>query len=290
LQDGVLRWNGAWAGQFTSLLEWTRDSYLVDRWEVPDSSDAVAKDDARFVLTRGSENRFSFQVGAHRARQTHSRLPLDYLDYEDNELFTALIYQTPAHSTLTLRYKSGDRSYLNKTVEDPNTIFDFNYDQFELENIWKISSKTSTSLMLSKLNRKGISDNSAGELAQLNLTWDATPKLQWKTGYSFKKPLQGDTIDMPSRVQNAFVSLAWKISLKLSLSSQAEKIQRNYENSEFQLVRTETQYNLVPLAITYLINDSFVVRLDTGWHKNVSPIHEREYESLQSTLGLTVRF
>lgn len=289
IHDGLLRWNGAWGDNVTSNLEWSRDSYLVDRWEAIEN-DTVSKDDAQFALTYGSENRFAFQVGARQSKQKHSNQQYTNLNYEENEGFTGLTYKTVSLSTLTLRYRSGERTYINRQSEDLENNFDFDYRQLELENIWKISAKTSSTLTFARFEREGFINNSSGDFVVLDFKWEATPKVRWNLGYSYKRPVQGETIDMPSQVQTGFVGLSWNISSKVSLSSRLEKLRRNYEDDNEQLIRTETQYNIIPLSINYAIYDSVGLRLDTSWRKNESPVFDREYEALQVVLGLNYRF
>jgi hypothetical protein len=294
LQDGSLRWYGAWGEELTSNLEWVRDAYLVDRWETPEGDvDSVAKEDAKFALTYGSQNRFSVQVGGRQSKQNHSSISRNNLDYEENEGFAGLTYRTPSQSTLTLRYRSGDRTYVNRVGESLENNFDFDYRQLELENIWKISAKTTSKLTLARLEREGTSviNNTSGNYALLDFSWDATPKVQWHLGYSFTHPAQGDTIDKPTDVKTGFVSVTWNISQKVVLSSRVEKVSRNYADVDEKNPRAETQYNFIPLSINYAIYDSLSLRLDTTWRKNESPrLLTREYEASQVMVGLNYRF
>ncbi len=289
IHDGLLRWNGGWGENFTSNLEWLSDSYLVDRWETAEN-DKVSKDDTQFALTYGSQNRFAFQVGARQSKQKHSNQQYTNLDYEENEGFTGLTYKTVSQSTLTLRYRSGERTYINRASEELEGNFDFDYRQVELENIWKISAKTSSTLTVARFEREGVVNNSTGDLAVLDFKWEATPKVQWHLGYSHKRPVKGETIDMPSQVQTSFAGVSWNISPKITLSSRVEKLRRNYEDDSEQLIRSETQLNIIPLAASYMIYDSVTLRLDTSWRKNESPVVERQYEAMQVMLGLNYRF
>ena len=294
LQDGSLRWYGAWGEELTSNLEWVRDAYLVDRWETPEGDvDSVAKEDAKFALAYGSQNRFSVQVGGRQSKQNHSSISRNNLDYEENEGFAGLTYRTPSQSTLTLRYRSGDRTYINRVGASLENNFDFDYRQIELENIWKISAKTTSKLTLARLEREGTSviNNTSGNYALLDFSWDATPKVQWHLGYSFTHPAQGDTIDKPTDVKTGFVSVTWSISQKVVLSSRVEKVSRNYADVDEKNPRAETQYNFIPLSINYAIYDSLSLRLDTTWRKNESPLLlSREYEASQVMVGLNYRF
>jgi hypothetical protein len=307
VKDGVVSWSGAWSGDFTTNLQWARDSYIVDRWEAPES-DVVAKDDASFLITHGRDNRFSFSLGATQSKQHHSSENYANLDYEDQEAFAGITYQTPAHSTLEVRYREGDRTFVNRLTEEPegnfffDDSFDFDYKQVEVENVWKISAKTSSKITLTRFSREGGVIDSTGDFAVLDFSWDATPKVQWHLGYSYKSPALGETIDLPSKVRAGFIGVSWAFSPKISVSSRVERLLRNYENRDELIglpgnetpgelvVRTESQYNLVPLSMTYAINESFNVKLDTSWRKNESPIPKRQYKAGQVVLGLTFRF
>lgn len=289
IQDGLFRWSGAWGEDITTNLEWARDTYLVDRWEAAES-DAVAKDDAKFVVAYGSQNRFGFELGARNSQQNHSSEIYENLDYEENEGFAGLTYKTHSQSTLTLRYREGDRSYINRAPDDVENNFDFDYRQFELENIWKISAKTTSTFTVARFEREGAINNSSGDFALLDFNWEASPKVQWHLGYSYKRPVQGETIDMPACVQTAFVGASWQVSSKINVSSRVEKLKRYYEDDNEQLTRIENQYNLIPLSVSYKMYDSLSIRLDTSWRKNESPELEREYKALQVMLGLSYRF
>ena len=288
-QTGFARWNGAWAADFTSNLEWSRDSYLVDRWEA-EENDVVARDTAKFVLTKGRENRFSFQVGASQANQNHSNDLFTKLNFEDREGFLGITYKTPSLSTLTLRYRGGDRVYDDLSALDPNRDYNFDFDQLELENVWKISSKTTSTVSFTRFKRNGLLNDSTGDYATLDLSWDATPKIQWRTGYTYKKPALGETIDLPTTIQTGFVSFSWDLSSKLSLSSRVEKVLRDYRNIDEEFPRRESQINISPLALTYAMNDSLNFKLDTSWRKNDSPRVDRAYEVSQASLGMAFRF
>jgi len=294
IQNGSLRWNGAWGEEFTSNVEWLRDAYLVDRWETPEGdADVVSKNDGKFSLTYGNQNRFSFQVGGRQSKQTHASTIRKELDFDESEGYAGLTYRTPSQSTLTLRYRSGDRAYVNRVGVLQANNFDFDYHQIELENIWKISAKTTSKLTFARLEREGIDfvNTTSGNYALLDFSWEASPKVLWHAGYSFTHPAQGDTIDKPTDVKTGFVGVTWNISPKVVLSSRVEKVSRNYADADEDNPRSETQYNIVPLSINYMIYDSLILRLDTNWHKNESPVlHLREYEESQVMLGLNYRF
>ena len=288
-QDGSAGWRGAWAGDFTTDLSWARDSYLVDRWEAPES-DVVARDDAKFSITRGAQNRFSFQLGGRNTNQDHSSDLRDGFNYHDKEAFAGVTYKTPSYSTLSVFFRSGDRTYKDRLVEDPTSNFDFDYRQVDVENVWKISDKTTSTLTLSRFSRKGELNDSIGDYALLDVSWDATPKVRWRTGYSYKRPALGETIDLPSTVQTGYVGAAWDITSKLEFASRAEKVLRNYNRPDELFVRTESQNNVIPVSLTYKFSESLTIKLDSSWRKNESPIPVRQYDSTQITFGLTARF
>ncbi len=304
-QDGVARWNGSWAGDFTTNAELSRDSYLIDRWELEsnvEESDVVSRDIGKFVLTKGRENRFSFQVGASKTKQKHSNTQFDNLDYEDDEGFVGVTYKTPSHSTFTVRYRANERVYddppLPTNADDPRD-YNFKGQQVEVENVWKMSEKTTSTITLARFNRDGDLNDSTGDYASLDLSWDATPKMQWHTGYTYKKPAIGETIDAPTTIETGFVSLSWDITPKLTLSSRAEKLWRDYSylaiqpsepDSPINVPRKESQINISPLELTYTMNESLSFKLDTSWRRNKSPINDREYEVSQASLGMAFRF
>jgi hypothetical protein len=310
-QDGVARWNGAWAGDFTSNLELSRDSYLIDRWELDsnvEESDVVSRDIGKFVLTKGRDNRFSFQVGASKAKQQHSNSQFDNLNFEEEEGFVGITYKTPSSSTLTLRYRASERTFDDLSWKTDNDIRDYNFEsqQVEVENIWKISEKTSSTVTFARFRRDGDINDSTGDFATLDFSWDVTPKIQWRAGYTYKEPAIGETLDTPTTIETAFLIFSWDITPKLSLSSRAEKVWRDYSNpingfpdlnatpDDLDILlgapRKESQLNIAPIALTYIMNESLSFKLDTSWRKSDSPRPDRTYELSQGTIGVVFRF
>lgn len=310
-QDGVARWNGAWAGDFTSNLELSRDSYLIDRWEIDSpiqESDVVSRDTGKFVLTKGRENRFSFQLGASTAKQKHSSTQFDHLDFQDDEGFAGITYKTPSNSTLTLRYRAIERTYDQLIEVNNGNLLDYNFEsqQVEVENIWKMSQKTNSTFTFARFNRDGDVNNSTGTYATLDFGWDATPKIQWHAGYTYKEPAIGETIDTPDTIKTAFITFSWDITPKLSLSSRAEKLWRDYKNpgqtipsiealtEEMRILlitpRRDSQLNIAPIALTYTMNESLSFKLDASWRKSESLRPDKTYDLSQGSLGMVFRF
>ena len=303
-QDGVARWNGAWAGDFTTNAELSRDSYLIDRWELEsdvEKSDVVSRDVGKFVLTKGRDNRFSFQVGASKTKQKHSNSRFDNLNYEEDEGFVGITYKTPSHSTFAVRYRANQRTFDDPPARAVTDTRDYNFDsqQIEVENVWKMSEKTSSTITFARFKRDGDFNESTGDYATLDISWDATPKMQWHAGYTYKKPAIGETIDTPTTVETGFASLSWDMTPKLSLSSRIEKLWRDYtypaaiisdETSDIFVPRKESQINISPLVLNYTMNESLSFKLDTSWRKNESPKVNRAYEVSQVSLGMAFRF
>lgn len=302
--DGTARWNGAWAGDFSSNVEFSRDSYLIDRWELESNvqqSDVVSRDIGKFVITKGRENRFSFQFGASAAHQKHSNLDFAKLNFEDKEGFAGLTYKTPSNSTLAFRYRVSERIYDELLVRDVTTDprdYNFESQQVEVENVWKMSEKTTSTITFARFNRDGDVNESTGDYATLDFSWNATPKIQWHVGYTYKTPAIGETIDTPTTVETGYISLSWDLTPKLSLSSRAEKLWRDYQNpvelKDNELVaadpRKESQINISPIELVYTMNESLSFKLDTSWRKNESPKEGRAYEVSQATIGAVFRF
>ena len=310
-QDGVARWNGAWAGDFTSNLELSRDSYLIDRWELDsniEESDVVSRDIGKFVLTKGRDNRFSFQVGASKANQKHSNPQFDNLNFEEEEGFVGVTYKTPSNSKLTLRYRASERTFDDLSWKPENDLRDYNFEsqQVEVEGIWKLSEKTNSTFTFARFGRDGEVNDSTGDFATLDFSWDVTPKIQWRTGYTYKEPAIGETLDTPTTIETAFLNFSWDITSKLSLSSRVEKVWRDYSNpingfpdlngnpDDLDLMlgipRKESQLNIAPIALTYTMNESLSFKLDTSWRKSDSPRLDRTYELSQGTIGVVFRF
>lgn len=286
---GQLNWKGLFGSQFNTDINFLRNEYQVDRLEFF-GKDIVTRDDLRAKLGYGNDNKLSFHVGGRQSSQTHSNNVRNTLDFDEDEAFVDIGYQTNNKSNIFLRYKSGERVYTNPIADPLSPNFgvdlDFDFKQVELEGEWVLSPKTSISALVARYKRDGSINDASGSLASISAEWQATEKINLKSGYTFNEPAIGETSDSPSRVKTVFVSALWKFSSKLSFGSSASYSTLNYEKVSAELVREEKSYNLSPLTVVFDSGRHWQVRLDSGWRKNESPLAYRNYVSRQATAGL----
>lgn len=287
--SGQLAWKGLFASQINTDLDLSRNSYQVDRLEFF-GKDIITRDDLRARIGYGNDNKLSFHLGGRQSTQTHSNYSRNSLDYDEDEAFVDVGYQTSNKSNLFLRYKSGNRVYDNPNL-DPllNPLggnLDFDYKQVELDGQWIVSPKTNISALIARYKRDGSVNDASGSVATLSAEWQATEKINFKTGYTFSEPAIGETSDSPSRLKTIFVSALWQFSNKLSFGSSAAYSIINYEKAPLELIREEKLYNLLPLTIVFDSGRHWQVRLDSGWRKNESPLAFRNYVARQASAGL----
>jgi hypothetical protein len=291
-----LAWKGLIGSQINTDVEWLRDSYLVDRLEFF-GKDIVDRDDFQAKIGYGNDRRLSFHAGGRKSTQRHSNETRVSLDFDEEEAFVDVGYQTNNKSSVFIRFKSGDRTYLNPPSFNPAPLnspvdietqsLDFDYDQIELEGILALSPKTTISGMIASFERKGIINEASGSLATLSVDWQATDKTTFNAGYTYRQPAIGETSDSPSQVQNIFASVAWQYTTKISVGSVVRYSWVDYEYASPDLVRREYLYNFSPLTISYDSGRHWLVRVDSGWRKNESPLAYRNYISRQVMLGFS---
>ncbi len=297
VRDAQFNWKGKWFSQFNTELDAVRDERLAERIESFEK-DIVKRDDAKVKLGYGNDGRLSFHVAAQQVKQGHSNYLREPMDYKEDIAFADAGYKTASESTVVLRFTSGDRIYINEdseisrntgATEDITYLasdLDFKYRQYELESVWALSPKTDLSITVAHLDREGLINDGASQLATLGVKWEITPKFNLQGGYSYRQPAVGETVDTPTNVQAYFVSALWQLSSKISLNSIANVREQEYEDDNGELTRTETLYNISPLVITYAPTYALSIVLETGWRENKSPISYREYSAFQAALSL----
>ncbi len=302
--SGQLAWKGLIGSQINTDVSWSRDSYFVDRLEFF-GKDIVNRDDFQAKIGYGNDQKLSFHVGTRKSKQRHSNDARISLDFDEEEAFVDVGYQTNNKSSLFLRFRSGERTYLNPPLEIAPDALNFDYDQIELEGIWAVSPKTNISAVVGSYKRKASLNKTSSSEAPINQTalnedsgsvaslaadWQATEKLKFNAGYSFKQPAIGETSDSPSQVQQVFASVAWQYSTRIAIESQLRYSLIDYENTSPGFMRTEHMYNFSPLSISYSSGRHWLVRLESGWRKNESPLAFRNYVSRQASAGLFFYF
>lgn len=302
LNEGRITWQGQWGNRLKSRLEWTRDSYPVDRLEFRDK-DIVKRDEAHALISYGAGHRLTLGVGGRQAEQTHSNGLREGLDFEEDEGYFEAGYKTGIQSTLFMRVRYGERIYPNQQIGlpvddpdiDPGTLepyedLDFEYQQAELETVWETSAKTNLTATLGYFNRDGVVNDGTGVLAILEANWAATEKTEFNGGYSYREQAVGETSDSPAGTHTVFVGTQWQWTPKISVGADVNVIRQNYQDDSPGPDRDETVYSVAPLQMIYQFSEQFSIRLDTRWIDRDSPLAYRTYTSSQAILGLSFRY
>jgi hypothetical protein len=296
--SGDLNWKGEFGSQLNAQASLLRQSYMVDRFEFF-GNDRVDRDELNGRLGFGNNQRLTFHLGGRETHQRHSNGLRQGLDYDEQEGFVDVGYQTSSRSTVTLRARSGNRSYINDPfaddVLDPvaqplnnKRDLNFDYNQGELEAEWVLSPKTRVALTLARYKREGEINEATGSLVSLEAKWQATEKISFNGGYSYREPALGESSDSPAKIHESSVGLQWNLTQRLSLTSNWRYSLRRYENLSAELVRDEHLSIFSPLSVSYNLGDRWQVRADAGWRKNESPLEQRQYISRTASIGLMV--
>ncbi len=308
LNEGSALWQGEWGRRFKTEVSWIRDAYLVDRLEFFDK-DIVERDDVSGKIVYGAGHRMTFGVGARQGKQTHSNWRREGLDYEEDEVFVEIGYQTGIHSTITARFRDGERSYPNNVsvAAPPGLEFDgtsplhpddvlpdnldFDYQQAELEVAWATSEKTSIIANVGYFNRDGLRNSGSGIQTGVEINWEMTPKVALAGGYSYKQPAIGETSDSPAEIHTVFFDASWQWTEKLSLSTGARYSEFHYAtfNSPGPS-RNESLYQITPLNVNFAVADYVSLRFTSSWTDRESPLLYRDYSSTQLAVGAFFRF
>lgn len=298
LNQGRVTWQGQWGNRLKSRVEWARHSYLADQLEFSDK-DIVRRDEAHALITYGAGHRLTLGIGGRQSEQTHSNGLREGMDYDEEEGYFEAGYKTGIQSTIFLRARHGERTYPNQAlgipVDDTDVLIpyedlNFDYQQVELETVWETTAKTSLSATLAYFNRDGIVNDGTGGMAILEATWQATEKVEWTGGYSFREPAVGETSDSPAGTHTVFLGTQWQWTPKVRVGARFNMVEQRYDNDSPGPDRNETLFNIAPLQVTYQFSESLSVRLDTLWVDRESPLIYRSYTSSQAVLGLSFRY
>jgi hypothetical protein len=286
VQQGKFSWKGQFGERIKTDVELLRDSSPVDRLEFT-GKDIVTKDDATAKIGYGTGERLTAYIGGHQTRQNHSEDMRDGLDFNDQETFFELAYKTAGDSTLSARVENGERNYPNYPSDTPVPHdLDFTYKQLSVDANFVLSPKTSIELAGASFSRDGIVNNGKGSVASLAAKWTLTPKLQMKTGYTYRQPAIGEISDSPFETQGVFISANWQLTPKISLGTNLRGEEQQFDDRSIGLAREEKLYNIMPLAIIYNYSDNFSFRIEAERIKRESPLEYRNFLSNQISANI----
>ena len=286
--EGHANWRSSWNTRFKTSLSWKRDAYAVDRLEFADK-DVVSHDDFSGQVTIGGGGNLSFTLGARQIAQTHSNEERENLDYDEEEGFVSANYTTANKSFLSLRYREGEREYVN-LVPDESFRLDFEYRHLELEGLWSLTRKTQLGFTVGRFDRDGEVNAGTGTQALIDFDWAMTEKLKLSLQYSHSEPAVGETSDSPTDIRGSKVTLGWEPSDKWTVSMSAGYSRLAYLQQEEIPARDETVTSFSPFAITYRFSEMLRIRLNSQWVDRESPLLYRDYDYAVGTVGFNLYF
>lgn len=285
--EGNASWRSRFSNNTSSLLSFERHETPVDQLEFA-GKDMVARDRAKAQLSLGDSRRLGFIIGAHQFRQTHSNEERNYLDLEDQDIYAEIRYRGLASSWVSLRYRSGERSY--EFLELLPRNLDFDYRQWEIETHWVLTPKTELTGVAGYFERDGETNNDEGALAGLKLSWQATSKVTTEVAYSLSQPAQGETADSPVEINNVSLMVSWQLTSKIQITSGGSYAEYDYINQIDSSPYLERGISITPLSVEWLMSDAVRFRLHGQWVERSSPIVLRDYDGHIITGGVALAF
>lgn len=285
--EGAASWRSRFGNSISSLLSYEREEDPVDQLEFT-GRDLVARENANASLTLGNSRRLGIIIGAHQFTQSHSNDERRYLDFDDQDLFAELRFRGAAESWVSLRYRTGERSYASPELLPQN--LDFDYQQWEIETQWALSRKTELTGVAGYFEREGATNNDEGALAGLRFAWQATEKVTTELAYHFSQPAQGETSDSPTEISNSSIQLRWQWTPKIELAISGAYTEFEYYNPTELVPRVERNISFTPLSLEWVMSDAVRFRLRGQWVERSSPILVRDYDGHMVTGGVALVF
>lgn len=282
--EGNASWNSDWNTRLKTALTWGRDAYQVDRLEFS-GNDVVARDDAKAHITLGTSKHFSIGGGVSQSRQSHSNSLRQNLEFDEDEVFAELSYQTSNETSLTARVRDGERLYPYPDPNEPLSL-DFEYQQRELEGSWAPSTKTRLTATVGQFEREGEVNEGTGTQSLLDFNWTLSEKLDLSLGYSHSEPAVGETSDSPSDIRAGQFKLVWEPSAKWVVSMGASYAEQSYLTQAEEPARDETITSVTPLSLSYQFSELMAIRMNSQWVDRVSPLLYRDYDYAVGSLGV----
>ena len=286
--EGYANWRSSWNTRLKTSVSWMRDAYAVDRLEFADK-DVVSRDDFSGEVTVGGGGSLSFTLGAREVAQTHSNEEREGLDFDEAEGFASVNYITANKSFLSLRYREGEREYINLSP-DESARLDFEYRKFELEGLWALTHKTQLGFTVGGFDRDGEVNAGSGTQALIDFDWAMTEKLKLSLQYNHSEPAIGESSDSPSDIRGSKMTLGWEPSEKWTVSISAGYSRLAYPQQEELPERNENLTVVSPFAITYRFSDMLRVLIDSQWVDRESPLDYRDYDYALGSVGLNFKF
>lgn len=285
--EGSASWRSQFSNSISSQLIYDRTETPVDQLEFK-GRDMQARQDAIARLSVGDNRRIGFVVGGHQLRQTHSNIERRYLDFEDQDVFAETRFKGSGASQVSLRYRTGERSYEMPELLSSN--LDFDYDQWEIETDWQLTPKTTLSGLAGYFEREGENNNDEGALASMTLSWQTSAKVATDISYTFNQPALGESQDAPSEIASSSLMLRWQVTTKIQFIAGGSYTEFEYLNQETSLTRIERNIAVTPASLEWTVSDALRLRLHSQWMDRRSPVIERDYEGHVVTGGLAMVF
>lgn len=290
--EGAASWRSDWSPRVKTAVVWTRDAYVVDRLEFADK-DVVALNNLKGEVTLGVSKFWGITFGARQADQTHSNELRESLDFDEDEWFAATTYATANKSSLSVRFRDGERQYLLPFQEGPDgnlRNLDFEYRQLELEGTWALTRKTEVGFTVGRFKREGDVNAGTGTQALIDLGWAISEKLKLTLSYSQSEPAQGESSDSPSDVRTSKAMVSWEPGAKWQFSMNASHSDVSYLARQTTPARDEKVTSVSPLAVTYRFSETMSFRIDSQWVNRESPLLYRDYDYALASVGIKLTF
>lgn len=287
LNQGSVNWNGVWNGIVITDLEGVREQHYVDQLEFS-GNDIASRDHLKGKIGVGTTGRFTFFIGAQGIRQLHSNELRSGLDFNDQESFGEINYKTANESFLSVRLKSGQRSYTEQLLADDMLDKNFTYNQFEFETHWTFSPKTNVTALMGAFERKGVINNGSGKVSNIKFNWLPTEKLSETIGYEFSQPAIGEITDSPTTTSAFRFESLWAFTNKLTIGNNISYVTQHYDHTAAGLKRIESFYSAEPIFFMFNPYRTVQLRFDLLMKNNQSPLLYRDY--ISRSIGLSCIF
>lgn len=163
---------------------------------------------------------------------------------------------------------------------------DYDYLTVELETNWVVSPKTQLEGRLGFFNRDGEANDGSGGYAIVEARWKPTYKTRLTTGVQYTEPPIGETSNSPSEVERIYLDVEWQATPKIQLSSGYSWANSSFDANTSRSARTEEIQVVNPLIARYEMNETLAFYLRSTWVNRTSPLDEREFDATIVKLGL----
>jgi len=283
--NGQLSWQGSWNYQLRTKLAFQRNDTPVELSEFP-QQDMIRRDLWTALIRYGEGPGMLAAIGALRTDQTHSNSLRDGLNYEENEANLAIGYALASEKELLARIRIGDREYPKSMPVTSSQSLGYDFWQGELEGTWVWSERSRLLANIAYFNREGDVNDGSGSLVSIEALWGLTDKTRLNLRYSLVQPVVGETSDSPDKEHIVSAGGNWQWTEKVTLSTNLQATEQQYERLRDGPARNEKVYLLTPLFIEFKPVETMSLQLKADWKERHSPLSYREYQAAILSIGV----